>query len=778
MANNALKTLLKTDLIEMIRLGISDSNQYYLFVSRALPYTDVASTTLVTESDIRPPSIGESSRNVYDTYRNMIFMKRIRPENMKLMIPRIDWTSGDAYTPYSETTDMAGQNYYVMTSEYNVYKCMTSNGASTIMPTGKSTDVVSFQDGYKWKYIYTVDENIIDHVTLDYIPVFVANESHSEQKQVQNLTAPGSIDTVTATTNTSLVFDKIYRLDGYFSDFKSRMRTDLGVIPNIAGSTYVSFTPPNEQGDVSNGYWNDYAIYVRSGPGIGQYFRIVDFKKGGNAGSSYYYANVYPALTRDVLSIAEAENVPANTSKLKIVPYVVIDGDGTDAVVIPNTGTDKYITSLSIVNPGYNYTYAQPRVVTESSSGTLGSAVTTYNSSISTSLSTPKGHGANAIKEFGASDLMILVEIEGTEDGKISTRNDYRQFGIVKSPYLYGGETFAGSEEEVVLKALIKKQPTKNAYGSKAFVAGNHIIGKETRATARILDSESIAESNFHRLYLADVVGNFRFSDDGSKKTRVFFDSTYTGTFVTGDVATQYQGTIGLTLTGSGNIVSYDMNEKQFVVDTTYGSFVSGKTMIFVGGGGHTLSGAKILEVDEEFGEILGQVVLGTTSGSDFLTFGGDEVFGRLASTEFVPTAKQDLGEYNTTTKLTVVNTSQFTDGAIASSSALDGTITQTNPMTLAKVTGTVVDFTVAGGLGFTGIISLNNLTGIFSQTATLTFTPYGTTANTALSTVTINSITNPEIAVGSGELLYIENVRPIQRNIEQSEQFKIVIGF
>lgn len=777
MANNALKTLLKTDLIEMIRLGISDSNQYYLFVSRALPYTDVASTTLVTESDIRPPSIGESSRNAYDTYRNMVFMKRIRPENMKLMIPRIDWTTGDVYTPYSETTDMAGENYYVMTSEYNVYKCMASNGASTVMPTGKSTNVVSFEDGYKWKYIYTVTEDMIDHVTLDYIPVFVADESHSEQKQVQNLAMPGSIDTVTATTNTSLVFDKIYRLDGYFSNNKTAMQNDLGVTPNIAGSTYVCFTPPNEQGDVSSGYWNDYAIYVRSGPGIGQYFRIVDFKKGGNAGSSYYYANVYPALTRDVVSISEASS-PANASKLKVVPYVVVDGDGTDAVVIPNTGTDKYITSLSIVNPGYNYTYAQPRVVTESSSVTLGSAVATYNSSISTSLSTPKGHGANAIKEFGASDLMILVEIEGTEDGKISTRNDYRQFGIVKSPYLYGGETFAGSEEEVVLKALIKKQPTKDAYDINTFVKGNHVIGKETRATAKILDSESIPGSRFHRLYLTDVVGNFRFSDDGSKKVRVFFDNTYSGTFVTGDVATQYEGTIGLTLTGSGNIVSYDLNEKQFVVDTTYGSFVSGKTMIFVGSGGHTLSGANILEVDEEFGEILGQVVFGTTSGSDFLTFGGDEVFGRLASTEFVPTAKQDLGEYRATTKLTVVNASPFTDGVIASSSALDGTITQTNPMTLAKVTGTVVDFTVSGGLGFTGIISLNNLTGTFSQTGTLTFTPYGTTADTALSTVSINSISNPEVAVGSGELLYIENVRPIERNIEQSEQFKIVIGF
>ena len=775
MANKALKTLLKTDLIEMIRVGISESNQYYLFVSRALPYEDLATTALITESDFRPPSIGESSRNVYDTFRNMIFLKRIRPENMKLMIPRIDWTINEVYTPYSETTDMAGTNYYVMTSEYNIYKCMGKNGASTVMPTGKSTDVVTLEDGYKWKYMYSIPEDLQSYVTLDYIPVYVAGERDLEQKQVQNLAKAGSIDSVTMVAADSPAFNKIFRTERFFSNDKNDMLNDLGVTPNVSGSTYVCFNPTAEEDAPADGYWNNYAIYVSKGPGIGQYFRIVDFKKGGNAGVSYYYANVYPELTREVVSLPEA-GTPTTASKFKIVPYIVVDGDGENATIVPNTTTEKKINSLTIINPGYDYTYAKPRVVTESGSMSIGSQVAEFNDSMSVSLSIPKGHGYSAIKEFGASDLMILIELDGTEGGKISVRNDYRQFGILKSPYLFGGETFAGSEEEVVLKAIIKRQPTKDPYSLSTFVVGNHIIGKETRATARILDSQFIPGSRFYRLYLTDVVGKFRFSDDGSKKTRVFFDDSYAGTFSTGDTAMQYVGTIGLTLAASGNIVSYDMNEGQFVIDTTYGAFTSGLTMVFLAG--DTLSGANILEVDEEFGEMLGQVSFGSTSGSEFLTYGGDEIFGRLASTEFVPTAREDLGEYRTVTRMTVVNGTPFTDGILAGSAAIDGTITQTNPSTLTKVTGTIVDFTVANGLGFTGVLSLNNLTGTFGQTGTLTFTPYGTTAETQLTTVTINNINNSEITVGSGELLYIENVRPIERNIEQSEQFKIVIGF
>lgn len=775
MANNALKTMLKTDLIEMIQNGISNSNEYYLFVSRAIPYEDNATTTTVVESDTTIPSIGESSRNVYDTQRNMLFLKRIRPENLKLVVPRIDWTYGTVYTAYSETTDMAGENYYAMTSDYNVYKCMKSSGASEIMPTGKSADVISLGDGYKWKYIYTVPEDYLGHLTLDYIPVFIGDENFPEQKQVQDSALPGSIDTVTINATLSPTFDKVYRTDRFFANNNAAMLADLGVAANVKGSSYVSFDVVGEQSNPANGFWNNYAIYVTKGPGIGQYFRIIDFKKGGGAGGSYFYANVYPNLSRDIVTPEVGADL---ASKFKIVPYIAVDGDGINAVVIPNTSNAKKIASLSLVNPGYYYTYAQPRIVSESTSAGLSASIALLNASISTSLSTPRGHGADAIREFGAADMMMVTEVDGTEGGKISTRNDYRQFGIIKSPYLYGGITLAGAEEEISLKALIKKQPTKSdQYSLSTFVPGNYIIGKETRATARILDNEIIPGSRFHRLYLTDVVGNFRFAEDASINTRIYYASGFTGTFATGDVATQFQALDGWTLSAYGTILSVNSSDRNFVVETTYGAFTSGKNISFVAG--TTLTAANVLEVDDDFGELLGQVSLGFTGSSQFITFGGDEVFGRLASTSFVPTVVENLGEYSAITKMKIVSSSgNFTDKVLLGSNPLDGTISQTDSTTLKKTTAKVVDFVVDGGSGLTGMLHLSNLTGTFNTTDQLRYQPYGLVLDFPLTTTTVNTIYNPDIEVGSGDLLYIENVRPIDRNIEQSEEFKIVIGF
>jgi hypothetical protein len=769
MANNALKTLLKTDLIDIIRGSLSSNNNYYLFVSRAVPYEDVAGTTVV-ESDSVPPSIGESSRNAYDTYRNMLFLKRLRPENMRLVIPRVNWTSGSVYTAYSETTDMAGKSYYVLTTEFNVYKCMGANGSSRIMPTGKSSEVISLADGYKWKYIYSVPEDDIEFLTLEYMPVFTAFEDFAEQKEVQNTALAGSIDSVSINANLSPTFDKIFRNTRFISNlYAEQIRTDLSINVNAAGSSYISFVPAGEESDPANDYWNNYAVYISGGPGVGQYLRILDFTKAGT-GVSYFYANVTPSLERTI----------DGSSEFKIVPYIVVDGDGQDAVVVPTTSSVKKITGLSVINPGKNYTHAKPRVVTESGSVTIGSAVSNLNASMSANLSTPAGHGANAIKEFGAADLMVVMELEGTEGGKFSVRNDFRQFGIVKKPYLNGGLTLAGEEEAVSLKALIRKQPNKSdLYQQGTFVPGNYIYGYESRASAKILDSEVIPGSRFHRLVLTDIVGNFRFSEDSSVNTRIYYNTLYTGSFGTGDIVNQYQNIVGLTLSARGEIVSYDLPERNFVVKTTFGAFVAGKTLTFLGAsGGYTMNTPSIVDVDEEFGEMLKQIQPGQTSGSQFLRFAGDENFGRLASTAFVPTLIEDLGEYSTTTKLTIVSSgSPFTDGVIVGAAA-DGTIKQTNSTTLRRVTGDVVDFVVPGGVGLTGTIHLSNVKGSFNTTDALFFSSYGLTAETQLTSTTINNIVQSEIDIGSGELLYIENIRPVERNVEQSEQFKIVIGF
>jgi hypothetical protein len=48
----------------------------------------------------------------------------------------------------------------------------------------------------------------------------------------------------------------------------------------------------------------------------------------------------------------------------------------------------------------------------------------------------------------------------------------------------------------------------------------------------------------------------------------------------------------------------------------------------------------------------------------------------------------------------------------------------------------------------------------------------------TTLGNFVVSSVSKPEIKASSGEVLYIENVRPIQRTLGQEEEFRIRLGF
>ena len=51
-------------------------------------------------------------------------------------------------------------------------------------------------------------------------------------------------------------------------------------------------------------------------------------------------------------------------------------------------------------------------------------------------MSPPGGHGSNPVKELGASSLMIVKEYVRGEGDKVSTENEYRQFGLILNPLL------------------------------------------------------------------------------------------------------------------------------------------------------------------------------------------------------------------------------------------------------------------------------------------------------------------------------------------------------
>lgn len=67
--------------------------------------------------------------------------------------------------------------FYVLTDEYNLYKCLdnNNNSQSTYKPLGTTVDPITFPDGYMWKFMFTVPVALRNKfLNDDYIPIVTA----------------------------------------------------------------------------------------------------------------------------------------------------------------------------------------------------------------------------------------------------------------------------------------------------------------------------------------------------------------------------------------------------------------------------------------------------------------------------------------------------------------------------------------------------------------------------------------------------------------------------
>ena len=199
---------------ESFRNTLQSSNKVYMFVGRAKSWGS---------SDI--PPTGEpidSFEYARTTYGDSVAFKRVDISDTALVVPRVDWvdptkTTGGVgrtysmykpdYAPTKTTANGSSRlydsNFYVMNSDFNVYKCLY-NGEdpdyprgrpSLVEPTGTSTTIIETSDSpgvysYRWKYLYTIDaDNILKFVTSEFVPVL-------SNTLVTSAANPGSIDTV------------------------------------------------------------------------------------------------------------------------------------------------------------------------------------------------------------------------------------------------------------------------------------------------------------------------------------------------------------------------------------------------------------------------------------------------------------------------------------------------------------------------------------------------------------------------------------------------------
>jgi hypothetical protein len=148
---------------------------------------DVEANNFITGEDIY--TFRTSDTYDYKYWDEIIALKRIPNLNMKLVVPRHTWTANTRYKFYdNEDMNLYGNAFYIVNSANNVYKCIANNNSvSSVEPTLTTNYVEQYADGYKWKYLYTIESADQIFLTTNYMPV-------DAEVSVMETATDGSID--------------------------------------------------------------------------------------------------------------------------------------------------------------------------------------------------------------------------------------------------------------------------------------------------------------------------------------------------------------------------------------------------------------------------------------------------------------------------------------------------------------------------------------------------------------------------------------------------------
>jgi hypothetical protein len=141
-------------------------------------------------------------------------MKQINATDVAIVANRVDWTAGIVYDMYDDysadfksytgASSIDQASFYVLTSDYNVYKCLYNNKASISysQPTGTSTEPFTTSDGYIWKFMYSIPLYLRNKfLSTSYMPVVnaLSNQFYSDGAITSyTIENPGSGYTATA----------------------------------------------------------------------------------------------------------------------------------------------------------------------------------------------------------------------------------------------------------------------------------------------------------------------------------------------------------------------------------------------------------------------------------------------------------------------------------------------------------------------------------------------------------------------------------------------------
>lgn len=205
-ANTSAQLLPASKVYEVLQYYYSPSQVHdttlYAFIGRVTPWPD----------ESNPPVPTQDQRSIKDIFKDIIAAKLITSSDISPVIPRIDWDSGTVYDYYEDTEDMLAvdsdniiiSRFYVRNRFDQVFKCLWNNNdsQSTVEPqflpgTFDSSFLVKTADGYKWKFMYSLDAGLKQKFfDANWMPVPIGMAPNP----VSTFAAEGSIDVVNITT--------------------------------------------------------------------------------------------------------------------------------------------------------------------------------------------------------------------------------------------------------------------------------------------------------------------------------------------------------------------------------------------------------------------------------------------------------------------------------------------------------------------------------------------------------------------------------------------------
>jgi len=350
-------------------------NIYYMMIGRPQAWatsTDGQGRSINEGSDSSPPTPVDNIQTEFYAFDDALAAKKIASSDVSYVIPRRTWTYGTVYDYYrhdysSSNTSTSGASnlydatFYVVTSGYNVYKCLFNNngGASIVEPSGTGNTPITTGDDYIWKYMYTLSATQrINFLSTDFMAV-------STNSTVQSAATDGELDIITVTSGGSSF------TDGTHTSIPIRGDGSSGVCSVVVSSGIITSATVTTKGSGYRfAYITDADINsAGGGSGSGSNLSVIIPPKGGHGSNAEKELGAHFVMVNTNFAAGESNDFTTENDFRRVALLRDPNSGGSAASASTLRGTKAILMSSS------SGTFTKDEKITQTTTGAVGKVV-------------------------------------------------------------------------------------------------------------------------------------------------------------------------------------------------------------------------------------------------------------------------------------------------------------------------------------------------------------------------------------------------------------------